>query len=82
MSSSKKMKTYNFHSEWEDQYFFTEVKGFFSGYHHNFWDRGKQPLPSDVPTTGFPFFVLFNLGYISAAPSRNWEKTSAQISVV
>ena len=26
-SSSKKAKTYHFHSEWEEQYFFTEVKG-------------------------------------------------------
>lgn len=26
-SSSKKVKTYHFHSEWEEQYFFTEVKG-------------------------------------------------------
>jgi hypothetical protein len=26
-SSSKKVKTYYFHSEWEEQYFFTEVKG-------------------------------------------------------
>jgi len=26
-SSSKKVKTYHFDSEWEEQYFFTEVKG-------------------------------------------------------
>ncbi|CAH2021160.1 unnamed protein product, partial [Acanthoscelides obtectus] len=30
----------------------------FSCYHHNFWDRGKQPLPSDVPTTGFLFLFF------------------------
>ncbi|CAH1966940.1 unnamed protein product [Acanthoscelides obtectus] len=76
MSSSKKTKTYHVHSEWEEQYLFTEFK---------VWDKAATPanVKAGFEATGiFPFNPdrIPEEEYAPSIPTHNFAEPGASPS--